>query len=83
MSSVAGAALTPLNFISNSPDEQVEEHHSGEEEASAAGARAQQEHQVTEEAQEQHPQHVHIKEEEEGVHPSQQRRYMLHCGHTA
>lgn len=70
------------NLGSDSPDEEEEEHHGGEEEASAAAAAAQEEDQVAEEAQEQHPQHVHLKEQEEAVQPSQQRRHMLHRGHA-
>lgn len=60
-----------------SPDEEVDENDDREEEASAAGVSAQEQHQVTDGTERQHPQHVPLEEEEEAVAPGQHRRQVL------
>lgn len=66
-----------------SPNEQVGEDESREEEAPAAGVWAEEQSQVTQRAEHQHPQHVLLKEQEEGAHPRQHRHHVLHGGHAS
>lgn len=66
-----------------SPNKEVDEDNNWEEEASAAGVWAKEQDEVTERAEQQHPQHVPFKEQKEAVRPSQHWHYMLHSGHTS
>lgn len=66
-----------------SPNKKVEEDDNWEEEASAGGVLAEKQHKVTERTEQQHPQHVQLKEQEEAIDPRQSRHAVLQSGHNS
>lgn len=54
-----------------SPNKQIDEDGGREQEAFGAGVSTDQQNEVTESAEQQHPQHVQLKEQVEAVHPTQ------------
>lgn len=53
-----------------SPNEEVDEDDDREEEASAAGVLAQEQNEITDRTERQHPHRVQLKKQEQAVHPS-------------
>lgn len=65
------------------PQQQVNEHSDGEEGASDGGVAAQEEEEVAEKAEEDHPDHVQLKEQVEGVESSRHGAQVLHKSREA
>lgn len=61
-----------------SPNEKVDEDNAWEEEAFVARVSAEQEAEVTDNTEQQHPHHVQLQEQEQAVHSDQRGRDMLH-----
>lgn len=64
--------------LSLSPQQQVDEHSDGEEGAPDGGVAAQEEEEVAEKAEEDHPDHMELKEQVEGVETSRHRSQVFH-----
>lgn len=69
---------TSHQTLSLSPQQQVDEHSDGEEGAPDGGVAAQEEEEVAEKAEEDHPDHMELKEQVEGVETSRHRSQVFH-----